>query len=218
MLEPYALVTVGEMGRYLDLEDLDDDEVEELEESINAYSNAIRLYCDREFKPPVSPDADVTRRFRYKGGGYLDLAPYELRSLAVADPVKWGTDTATPITWAAADFRLEPRNGTLDGTYLWLALPRLARSGGYPSVLTSGYDREVTIAGRWGMLKVPPDVKRACRIAVANGYRNREGFASRTLGGFTVTEESGGAEGPGQNLPVDARGLLTPYVRLGGPV
>jgi hypothetical protein len=65
-------------------------------------------------------------------------------------------------------------------------------------------------------------VQIACLIAIENAYRNPGGFASSSLGGFSVddpvaSEEAAGA--PGMSLPPDSRALLGPHrrtPRIGG--
>jgi hypothetical protein len=214
-LEAYALTTLDRVKKHLDragIVDPDDDEL--LEFYINAYSQTIADFTGREFKPQVN---DTERFFPYDGGGYLNLAPYELRKPGTAIVVRYGTDGDSPQTLEEGDYRLEPRNGDArTGTYLWLRLPRMGR-GAFPVSAATPFDLEVGIRGDWAQAAVPPVVELACVIACANAFRNPEGFESRSLGGFTVTEEDSGAETPGTglSLPRDARALLSPFIRGG---
>ena len=190
---------------------------------ISAYSDAIHRYTERQFRPKA-PATDVeqpvTRRFSYDGRGVLSLVPYELRSLGGAGyggtgGIVLGTDlpTASQQSLVAqtatveSDYRLEPRNGTPEGTYYWLRLPTVSLNGSGRRL-----GREVTITGYWGVNAVPADVELACLRAVANSFRNPEGHASRSLGDFSLSEVP---EDPDTkvSLPLDARALLRPYMR-----
>lgn len=176
---------------------------------IPAYSRAIDDYAQREF----SPTADATRRFRWNGNGYLSLAPYEIRSVTSivvnADQPAGSQTTYLPSDPAPLGYTLEPRMGTEDGTYFSLGLPL------YPlSYVSRAREIEVAVRGAWGMAAIPAPVKLACLMAVADGYRNPEGFATRSLGGFSFSEVQEEADAPGRSLPPDARALLTPYRRM----
>jgi hypothetical protein len=187
---------------------------------INSYSSAIRSYTRRQFFPETA----VTRKFRYEGSGYISLAPYELRAVTTLTlytdfpQSSWVVLNAQSAT-VESDYRLEPRNKTLEGTYLWLVLPELGQfSPLVPEPIVSRRPKasEVTLAGDWGCAAVPADVELACLIAVANGYRNPEGFATRSLGGLSFSENVEAAmtgDETGMALPRDARALLAPFRR-----
>jgi hypothetical protein len=211
-----------------------------LELAINGVSDAIENYCQREFKPPV-PNADlgapVTRVFRYDGEGYLSLAPYDLRSLGGAGYGDEGSivlyndqPTVDQVTLLAATgtaeawYRLGPRNGTRDGTYLWLGLPAFIGDRALASfnltrprwlTRTNTFEAEVAVTGYWGMTQVPGAVVSACLIAVAREFRNPEGFASRSMGplGFSEDIDTGDLDETFA-LPKRARSLLWPYRRV----
>ena len=199
-----ALATVDQARAMIRDQAADNDLLELL---VNGYSRACALYTRREFAPATD---DVSRTFRYSGGGWLDVTPYELRAVAT---VVVGSDLATvdQVTLdeqsgtQQAGYRLEPRQGTLDGTFLRLSLPTMHA--------LEPHHHQVTVTGDWGMTTVPPDVTLACLIAVANGYRNPEAFASRQLGELALVEAGGGGDIAGQSLPDAARNLLKPYRR-----
>jgi hypothetical protein len=186
---------------------------------ISAYSRAIRRYTDRQFMPV---ETAVAKKFRYDGAGILNLPSTELQSVT---SIVLYTDlpTAQQVTLAAADtvseadYRLEPRNKTLESTYLWLTLPRRTWFPIYSSNTPSPSDKklaEVTITGTWGAGSTPGDVELACLIAVDNAYRSPGGFSTETMGGFTLSEVVDPSSGPGRSLPIDARALLGPYRRV----
>lgn len=195
-----ALCTVAEARSYLGHAAASDDVLEVL---IAGYSAAIARYTGREWCPQ---ETAVERKFAYDGHGYLSLAPYEARTVT---QIRRDTDTASPTVLTADEWRLEPRGGTEQGTYLWVELA-LTGSGAARNFATV----EIGVTGDWGMAAdyddVPADAKLACLIAVAAGYRNPEHFAGRDLGALGLSVEAPGVEG---SLPVAARRLLYPYLR-----
>jgi hypothetical protein len=197
-LNPNALCTVAEAQTYMGHAAAPTGPLEQL---INGYSEAIARYSGREWCPRTTAAA---RKFSYNGSGVLSLAPYELRTVSL---VQRDTDDPSPTTIPATDYRLQPRNRSEQGTYLWVALPCLVPS-------YQQFETEVTITGDWGIATdhtgIPPDVKLAALVAVASGYRNPEWFAGRDLGALGLTVE---AAAPGESLPDGTRRLLTPYRR-----
>ena len=141
---------------------------------INSVSAEIIRYLDRE----VFPTNATTRYFTYDGGGYLDLAPYELRSvtsitlqsageLDAEDPLHAGGDgTNLP------DYRLEPRNKTPEGTYLWMRLPEMRNWLAVPGKNHVGLQSEVAITGDWGMAAPPADLETAVLQTIEWRYKN----------------------------------------------
>lgn len=210
-LASYALTTAQKARSYVKRVPTDNSADPLLETLINAYSKAIINYVEREFKPKTD---DATRVFRYDNGGYLSLAPYDLRSVTTvtlySDLPTSSQDVLDPQSdTIESEYRLEPRQGTPEGTYLWMVLPNVTRSAWRRARVG-----QVSILGNWGMNETPADVELACLIAVANSYRNPEGFASRSLGELSFTEaDTAAAVGGAQSLPPDARALLGPYKR-----
>ncbi len=223
-----ALVTVPDMLFFLDRLGVSDiDEVTWLEDLINSYSAAVHRFCNRQFTPERTPAAGrlpllsdplatgVTKKFAYDGRGYLSLAPYEARTVT---SVVIGTDqpTAAQITLNAgsstqeSDYRLEPRHKTYEQTWLYLLI-----SGQWFAGSTLGLGSEVSITGDWGAPagNVHPDVAHACKIAVADAFRNPEGYVTRDVGGLEVTEPVQTTPG---SLPLESRNLLIPHRRRGG--
>src|SRR5437879_1514251 len=106
----------------------DPDESDRIQILINSYSSQIRRYAGRQFKPV---EAGVAKKYRYEGSGLLSLSPWELNG----EPTAITLYTDYPETgWVVLDeqaaavesqYRLEPRQRTLEGTYLWLSLPEI---------------------------------------------------------------------------------------------
>lgn len=216
-LSDQALADVASVRRWIGDAEVDEDLVED---GVNGVSQSILRWTGRQFAPEVG----VTKRFVYDGEGILDLTSTELR---IADPV------VTPLVVTAysdlpaseqlvlvdaavdseGDYRLEPRQGTSEGTYLWLVLPRLQpRSSSTTGYQPSGDDKlvEISVEGDWGADQVPPDVKLACIEEVARLLRNPEGVQDRAVGPF-VTREAEDASSFG--LSRRCRERLRPFKR-----
>lgn len=215
-LSASALVTLDEARLWVHGSADDDSQDQLLELLIESYSSAIARYTGRELlpkTPALDTDPIVTRTFRYAGSGVLDFVRFELRPLNLGSIVLYSDlPSGSQRTLSAgssteeAEYRLEPREQTPEGTYLRLILPELDVPA---SRRAKGV--EVSVSGRWGAGTVPADVKLACLIAVRNAARNPEGFASRSLGELTFSE--GPAPPESLSLPRDARGLLAPHRR-----
>lgn len=223
-----ALTTVADLRNHIGEQSLT---VARAERAINAMSRTIRNYCGRQFVPREGDQTALAKKFRYDGSGMLVLgaSPSYATELRQVTSIVLFSDlpSANQVTLSAgtanvteADYRLEPRQGTREGTYLWLTLPSIPPSlipdgpspGGY--TLEADTKRiEVTITGKWGAGDVPEDVEAACLIAATNYLRNPEAFQSRSLGDFSFTESVPTAIDTGQSLPRDARALLYDYRR-----
>jgi hypothetical protein len=208
----------------------DDTQDKRLVRLINGYSRAIYKFTHREWLPQSN---GITRSFPYDGSGVLDVDPFDLRSVSA---VTLYTDLPTasqqvliaPSSSAEGDWRLEPAAATLEGTYLRLAfsgvLVHPVNTALWPSYGTSQYwqqqlDHRAQVTGNWGIASdlsgVPDDVQLACLVAVADAYRNPEGYPTRSIGPLTLTEEAAvsptGQEFGPRDLPGEARALLEPY-------
>jgi hypothetical protein len=223
-VDDYALTTLAKLKQHPGMRNVPTADDAELEDLINSFSKAIRHFTGREFAPrtpTLDTDPVVERIFDYDGEGYLNLEPFEARSITT---VKLYVDDNAAVTLLAGDWRPGPRHLSDEATYFFLSLREMA------SLKTPiPWAREfppygLGVSGRWGAgpkagasgSMVPADVDRACRIAVANAYRNPEGFASRRLGEFDVVEAADvDVEGGlgALSLPRDARNLLGPYRR-----
>jgi len=230
-LSATALTTLADAREFVFRDVTDNTNDDELIRLINAYSAAVFRYTRREWLPQSTA---VTRLFAYDGGGYLSFDRYDARSVTA---VTMFTDQPSTgqVALTAADsvtegqWRLYPRNGTTEGTYLGLDLPAVGWRGyfySYPSQYLSGpVGFQVSVTGNWGVAAdlsgVPDDVKLACLIAVADAYRNPEGLETRDIGELSFTEEPVAPGSPGtqaRNLPPEARALLYPYRRGGAGV
>lgn len=165
---------------------------------ITAASTAIIRLVGREFAPAATSS---DRIFTYKGGGILDFAPYDCRSVTsvVLDTDLGASDQTTLGT---TDYALRPLPAK-DGVYQWLRLPNHAVAdspGRFP-------ERQVTVTGTWGFATVPENVKQACVVTVAIWLRRDVAAFSTT---FNSLEDR--VERP-EALPSAVAGLLSPYRR-----
>jgi hypothetical protein len=189
------LITLQRAKEYLgndgDTSAAEDNKIQGL---ISGISRRIGRHTGRQFvpkDPPSDGDPEVTHSFRYDGGGFLQLAPYEARS--VSEVKLDGT------VIAATTYSLEPYGKNTDGTYTWMILP--LRDYTLLQLPLAGV---VDLKGRFGIGSVPSDVELACLIEVDRRWLNPEGSEDRQLGGFSFSDDDGPLSG-------EAAGLLEPF-------
>jgi hypothetical protein len=123
----------------------------------------------REFAPAVSSTA---RTFEYEGGGFLDLAPYDARTVT---QVRIDVDEGSPTTLQSDEWRLFPYPSR-DGVYTALRLaPYVIRSR------ARWQQRLVEVTGTWGFASVPQDVKHWTIVSVAEWLRKDVAAFSRVF-------------------------------------
>lgn len=192
------LTSLAAVRAFLQKPTADTNQDAEISTLITAASTAIMRWTGREFAPAVTSTARI---FAYKGGGILDLAPYDCRSVSavVLDTDLGASDQTTLET---TDFALRPLP-VRDGVYQWLRLPNhgVADSPGrFP-------ERQVTVTGTWGFAAVPENVAHACIVTVAIWLRRDVAAFSTT---FSINEDR--LERP-EAMPSAVIGLLSPYRR-----
>lgn len=164
---------------------------------ITRASGTIHDFCQREFASDVS--GSTARTFEYRGGGFLDLAPYDARTVS---QVKVDTDETSPTTLQTTDWRLFPYPAA-DGVYTALRLaPSLAHSR------ARWQQRLVEVTGTWGFSAVPDEVKHHAIVTVAVWLRRDVAAFSTT---FNVDEDR--VERP-EALPSSVRQGLNRWRRL----
>ncbi len=155
-----ALVTLKQaevwLGRHgIQLEGETEDDIV-LSLLINGASKAVQ----NEIRYLLPRETATAKIFSYDGNGMLSFAPY---TLATHTSTVVHSDLPTASWWtlegqtgtAEADYRLEPRQKNLLGTYDWMSIPKvqsnLVRHGEY----------QVTVTGDWGLANqaaVPGDI------------------------------------------------------------
>jgi hypothetical protein len=229
-LEDYALTSL-EKARLQVLGDADDTAQDErLTDLVNAFSLSVINYVRRQFQPT---EDGATKRFSYSGKGVIDLTviddqPYELRAVTAITlysdmPASYQVVLSNGDASNEADYRLNPRNKTREGTYTWLLLPTQLS---LPPVASTSPTRlgpelkeyEISITGDWGAGVVPSIVEKVVLRELANDFRNPEGFQNRSLGEFAVTEMIDGGGSGYAPLSWGSKRLLEPYRRpvIGG--
>lgn len=205
-LRSTALIGIEEARRYVYRDENDSSRDEILIDAINDVSESIADHLRREITPQV---ASAARKFDYFGTGFLDLAPYDLRTVS---EVKLYTDrpAASQVVLTTTNYRLWPTGGARGGTYLGLLLPAPALEE-----FDYGFGWEVTVTGAWGMAAdpstVPGALKLACKQWVENIVKNPGSWASHAMSGYTVTPEQDFARRAG--MPPSVLHRLEPWRR-----
>ena len=163
-----------------------------ISEMITHASGLIIRDTERELKPKT--DTPTARVLRYEGGGMLDLAPYDARTVT---QVRHSFDATTWSTLAAEDWRLYPYPAP-DGVYTGLELSPLSWS----TTSSRWRDRLIEVTGTWGWPAVPTEAEMACKVTVAIWLRaNVQAFSS------TFSIDEGRLERP-EALPSQVQGML----------
>lgn len=167
----------------------------EIGNMITAASDAIMRWAEREFKTTTS--GSTARSFEHKGGAFLDLAPFDLRSVSA---VEMDADQSSSTVLTSDQYRLHPVNSP-HGVYTGLRLDS--------SVISTTRFRAAVVevtSSTWGFASVPSDVKRACVITVATWLRRDVSAYENVLG-------PEGEEVAPRGLPMPAVDLLKPFKR-----
>jgi hypothetical protein len=190
------LCELDDVRAFLQKPERDTEQDEEIEALISAVGPVIGDFCEREFEDAGTKD--IARTFEYTGGGYLSLAPYDLREVT---GLRIDVDEASPTVLGSEEFRLPAplRDGV--ATYLRLA-PYLVHSR------SRWQQRLVEVTGKWGFATVPLPVKQAAITTVATWLRRDVSAFSTT---FNVDEAR--LERP-EVLPAAVVRMLNPYKRM----
>ncbi|MCS7007853.1 MAG: hypothetical protein RMM28_10285 [Thermoleophilia bacterium] len=206
-LSARALVTLEEARSYCWRDENDGSRDAILVDAVNYASAAIWLHCEREFRPTQAATRTFALLERHVDGervGWIDLSPYELRS---ATSVVLYSDTSSPQTLTASQYRLQPYGGTDDGTYL-----DIVTIGPLRSPVQPGFGWQAQVTGNWGMASVPEVVKLAALEWVKNLTANPGSFASSSQAGYIVTPDTDTIF-HGGGMPASVRYRLQPYRR-----
>lgn len=160
---------------------------------ITRASRLILNWTGREFAPGTT----ATRSFWYRGGGWLHLAPYDIRSVGT---VQIDTETSSPTTLTQdEDFYLEPLPSPFS----------VYEAFRFNGIEAYSRPRQVEVTGDWGFASVPDDVEQACVLTVGTWLRRDVHAFSAT---FNVDEAR--LERPSA-LPSAVTGMLNHYRRAG---
>lgn len=169
-----ALISLDEARGFIQKNEEETEQDEEIIRLINSASEEIQNHTRREFAPAGEYGED--RVFVYVGGRYLDLAPYDLRAV---EAVTLATDLESPVKLTKDEWRLRPMPAR-DGVYQTIRLLSLPEDTRI--TLPEGETQfEVTVTGEWGFAEVPEDVKHWCKVTVATWLRKDVAAFSTTL-------------------------------------
>lgn len=117
-------------------------------------SALITKHCEREFVPT---DGEA-RQFAYDGSGYLNLVPFDLRSV---DAIRFDVEPGESSTTLTTDqYRLRPLPAP-DGVY------QAIKFQVYGGSASAWPERTIEVEGDWGFAEVPADVQDAAIKTVA---------------------------------------------------
>lgn len=201
-----ALVTLEEARRYIWRDEDDGTRDEILIEAVNDVSEAITTHCEREFKPTAA----ATRTFAVNANGFVNLAPYDLRTVTTFT-LYTDQDIAVQRVLTTSEYRLGPVGSSKAGTYLWAKTIAPTVSEVEP-----GFGWQATILGDWGMTSVPYAVRLACKQWVENIVKNPGAFASSEMAGYLVVPEVDPAGARPAGMPPAVRRRLEPWKRVVG--
>jgi len=215
VLSTRALVSLAEAREYVLGNRLDNSQDYKLARRVNAMSEAVYAYTNREWLPVGA----ATRKFFCTGRtNTVNFNEYDLVGppssvTAFTDyPTTSQTVLVAPTTVVEGDYRLGPVGGMKPaGTFKWLTFSD--RWTAWWPVSWQGF--EVTIIGTWGIGTVPEDVKEAVLIAVDESWVNPARGSSRVVGPFSMTEDvdvfETTGDAPWRALPGASRALLADY-------
>lgn len=168
-----ALVSLDEARAFLQKDESENQQDEVLVELINGASDQIIDHTGHEFAPKGA--AEEPREFVFAGGRFLDLFPYDIRSVSA---VVLGSDLepAQQVALSAGEWKLRPKPAK-HGAYQKLKLPPAK----FTSTMLCLDEIEVTVTGLWGFPAVPEMVKHWCKVTVAIWLRKDVSAFSRTL-------------------------------------
>lgn len=186
------LTTLDAVRRFLQKPTGDVNQDQVIGEMITHASGLIIRDTERELRPKT--DAPTARVLKYAGGGLLDLAPYDARTVT---QVRHSFDNTNWSLLSSEDWRLSPYPAS-DGVYTGLELNPLT----WGTTSSRWRDRLIEVTGTWGWDAVPTEAEMACKVTVAIWLRaNVQAFSSV----FNLDEQR--VERP-EALPSQVQGML----------
>jgi hypothetical protein len=170
----------------------------DLEDVVTSVSRLIDNYCGRHFYQRTAE----ARAFEADESDCLEFGPFnDLVSITTLKTDENG-DGSFETTISSSNYQLEPVNAAILGRpYTEL---ELLNGVTWPIPPASGREYNIQITGTWGWPAVPPEVKQAARILVAEVSK----LADAPLG--VVGGSEFGVYRVSSSLPARARQLLEP--------
>ena len=186
--------TLAEVKAALRIADSIDDSL--LETAIESASRLVDGYCQRSFYSAGT----ATRVFATENGLLCEIDDLQSLTTLQTSTTLNGTFDAT---WTAADYQLEPLNGTADGLTGW-PFTRIRAVGNLAFPYWVG-EAGVRVTGVWGWAAVPNAVKQATIIQASRIFKRLDSplgvLSSPDLGYIRV----------GTRLDPDVQQLVEPY-------
>lgn len=193
-------LTIDEATEYVGRSDVRDPA--DLEDVVTAASRLIDRHCGRHFYQVAATarifDSDDSYCVNF--GPFNDLV--SLTSVKTDD----NEDGVYETTRSATTYQLHPVGASTMAPAVW-PYTSLRMLGGQtlPYLSTTGRRGLIEITGTWGWPAVPPEVKQACRIIVAEVNKLRDA----PLGSYSGPMDT--ASFVRNNFPPRARDLLSPF-------
>jgi hypothetical protein len=129
-------------------------------------------------------DFGEARLFPVTAKGYIDLKPYDLRSLQALTLYSDRPTTEQDVL-TADEYQLLPSHGTSNGTVFHLQTipPALG-------ALQTGFGWRASVRGQWGMATVPNSVRFACKQWVKNIVENPGSYAAAAMSGYAISPDA----------------------------
>jgi hypothetical protein len=194
-------VTRDEVKTWLSL---DPDDLDELDELIEAAINATSRYFDKRCRRHFYQRTEA-RRFEATDAYTLDLGHYnDLVSVTTLKTDEDG-DGTFEVTWDPTERELKPtRVNAAPEAKPYRSVHAIGRRFPYAMAVGERTER-IEISGTWGWPEVPVDIHQAAKIQVARIVKRREAPEGIVgLNQFGVMYVSGKAD-------PDVRGLIGPY-------
>lgn len=173
----------------------------ELEDIVTAASRLIDRHCGRHFYQQSA----TARKFDTIDGSCVWFGPfndlYSVTSVKSDD----NEDGTFETTHSASTYQLHPVNQTAPAVWPYTSLHMLSGAS-LPTPGATGRIGLIEVTGTWGWAAVPPEVKSACRIIVAELAKLKDApLGAAGFGEMGVSYVS-------RRLPARAVDLLAPFL------
>jgi len=196
-----AYLTIDEARSYIGLGAAVD--TADLDDALTAVSRMVDRYCGRHFyqQTATAREFDTEDGFTIKLGPFNDLVSVSAFAYDNADSGSYAS------TLTASQYQLiAPQQGQAPGTWPYVEVRALQNGPTLPvAPAASGRLELIRITGTWGWPAVPPEVKQATRILLAEIYKLADApMGVAGFGEFGVVRVA-------RQLPARAQQLLAPY-------
>jgi len=157
--------TVDELKARFAITDTIDDYL--IRKAIRAASRQIDKLCRRRFYA----DATATARQYWRDSTLHTYVDEFWTNTGLIVATDQDDDGVFEVTWAAADFQLEPLNGIVDGDPGWpFNLIRAVEAKTFPAAKRPG----VQVTAKWGWSAIPDDIREATLLSAAELFKLKD--------------------------------------------